>query len=163
MIPHNWRTSLSLSYHIISYHQAPDSGGLGPNCPPQQKMDSWAPDGWTPGFNCLGPVVQGPIFLVPLIKLKESRTSSTILNLQNQVHVGIRIELTGTLLEWFCHCMDWLLISQARLHVPEPLPQNVHSLPPPNNRVRRASKFTFPPIFCHQQGYNPAWAQWTAH
>ena len=24
--------------------------------------------------------------------------------------------------------MDWLLISQARLHVPEPLPPNVHSL-----------------------------------
>ena len=63
--------------------------------------------------------------------------------------------MAGTLLEWFCHCMDWLLISQAHLHVPEPLPQNVHSLPPPNNRVRRASKFTFPPIFCHQQGYNP--------
>ena len=27
----------------------------------------------------------------------------------------------------------------------------------PNNRFRRASasKFTFPPIFCHQRGYNP--------
>ena len=73
MIPHNWRTSLSLSYHIISYHQAPDSGGLGPNCPPQQKMDSWAPDGWTPGFNCLGPVVQGPIFLEPLIKRAQGK------------------------------------------------------------------------------------------
>ena len=54
--------------------------------------------------------------------------SRTILNLQNQVYVGIGIEWTGTLLEWFCHCMDWLLISQARLHVPEPLPPNVTSL-----------------------------------
>ena len=25
----------------------------------------------------------------------------------------------------------------------------------PNNRFRLASKFTFPLIFCHQQGYNP--------
>ena len=41
--------------------------------------------------------------------------SRTILNLQNQVYVGIGIEWTGTLLEWFCHCMEWLLINQARL------------------------------------------------